>query len=104
MTVSAQFSQYGAYLYAMFQKIKISWDKERMGKRDPGAGKSTSVTYVLASSGQVLRIKKVSGDAGNVSEEACITAIKSSAPYGVWSADMRATLGDEQEITLPFYY
>lgn len=88
----------------MFDKIQLRWDKELLSKPYPGVGKSASVTYILNSSGQVARITSVTGNAGKVGEEVCVTAITASAPYAKWPADMRAALGDEQELTITFYY
>jgi len=32
------------------------------------------------------------------------TAITDRAPYGTWTDDMKAVLGEQQEMTFTFYY
>lgn len=95
---------YKAYLSAMFDKIQFRWEKELENRIYPGAGKSVAVTFIMDASGEIRRIKNVDGDAGKVGEKVCVTAITSDAPYGKWPADMRAALGDEQELTITFIY
>jgi hypothetical protein len=46
----------------------------------------------------------VEGTAGNQAEKACAAAITARAPYGPWTDDMIAVLGEEQELTFVFYY
>jgi len=88
----------------MFDKIQARWEKELLYKQYPGAGKSTCVTFILKSSGEVSEVKSVKNDAGRIGEEAAVDAIIYSAPYPIWSAGMRAVLGGDQELTLTFYY
>lgn len=88
----------------MFDKIQSRWEKELLYKQYPGTGKSTCVAFVLHSSGEVSQVKSVKSDAGRIGEEAAVDAITYSAPYPIWRADMRAVLGDEQEVTITFYY
>lgn len=88
----------------MFDKIQSRWEKELLYKQYPGAGKSTCVTFILKSSGEVSQVKSAKSDAGRIGEEAAVDAITYSAPYPIWSAGMRAALGDEQELTITFNY
>jgi hypothetical protein len=37
-------------------------------------------------------------------ERACMSAITDRAPYGEWTDDMKAVLGEQQEMTFTFYY
>jgi len=96
--------RYSVYWDAMFEKLQFRWENELKSRIYPGAGKHAIITFIMDSSGEIRRIKKIDGNAGKRGEEACVTAIKSAAPYGKWSADMRADLGDEQELTINFYY
>lgn len=93
-----------AYLNAMYEKIQARWENELKSRIYPGAGKRAIITFIMDSSGEIRRIKKVDGNAGKRGEEACVTAITAGGPYGKWPADMRATLGDEQELTITFNY
>ena len=48
--------------------------------------------------------RSVDGTAGNQAEKACTSAITARAPYGPWTDDMIAVLGQSQELTFTFFY
>jgi hypothetical protein len=103
--VSAQFSQYGLYLQKMIESIQIQWERLIIeSKVYPGSGKMVTVKFRMDSQGQISQIVSVEGTAGNQAEGNCTTAITSRAPYGPWTPDMIAVLGESQEMTFSFYY
>ena len=54
--------------------------------------------------GRISEIVSVDGTAGNQAQKGCMAAITARAPYGPWTEDMIAVLGDSQELTFTFYY
>ena len=50
------------------------------------------------------RIVTVDSTANEVATAACISGISDPAPYGPWTDDMKAVLGEKQEMTFTFYY
>ena len=58
----------------------------------------------MDSKGLIARIVNVDSTAKDAAERACMSAITDRAPYGEWTDDMKAVLGEEQEMTFTFYY
>lgn len=104
IAVSAQFSEYGQYLNKMFETIQIQWEELLRGNIYPGPGKHVVVSFRMNKEGGISQILSVEGTAGNFGESACTTAITSRAPYGPWTPDMIAVLGETQDMTITFYY
>jgi len=103
--VSAQFSKYGLYLQKLIDTVQIQWDElNRESKIYPSAGSVVVVTFILNSEGKVSRIVNVDSRATDQAARTCTSAITDRSPYGPWSDDMKALLGDEQELVFSFYY
>ncbi|MDX2186847.1 MAG: hypothetical protein SFV32_07945 [Opitutaceae bacterium] len=102
----ARWSQYGEYLKRLVDSVQIEWERI-LGtmKAYPPPGSSVKVRFRLESTeGFVSEIIEVEGNAGNQGNRACVSAITSRAPYGKWTEDMLAVLGESQELTFTFYY
>lgn len=103
--VDAKWSNYGQYLQKMIDTVQIQWERLLLeSKIYPGAGKQVRVVFRMDKEGQISQIVSVEGTAGTQAERACTTAITSRAPYGTWTDDMIAVLGESQEMTFTFYY
>jgi hypothetical protein len=48
-----------------------------------------------------VSVENTSSEQGKAS---CLSAVTMTAPYGEWTPDMIAMLGDTQDITIRFYY
>lgn len=70
----------------------------------PETGTGVTVTFVLSRKGEITRVISVAGDAGDIAERICVSAITTPAPYDEWTEDMVKVLGTEQEMTFRFYY
>ncbi len=103
--ISAQFSNYGAYIHRMLEVIQIQWDRIIVESRIyPTSGTHVIVKFKMDDKGAISAIVNVEGTAGNQGETSCVSAITSRAPYGEWTDDMKAVLGPSQELTIAFYY
>lgn len=101
----AKWSNYGQYLQKLIEAVQIQWERILIESRVyPTSGTMVTVVFKLNAEGKISRIVKVDGTAGNQAERACTSAITDRAPYGEWTDDMKAVLGDEQELTFTFYY
>mgnify|MGYP001309537599 FL=1 len=101
----AKWSNYGQYLQKLIDTVQIQWERILHESRlYPVNGTSVKVVFVLNSKGEIARIVNVEGTAGQQAEKACASAITSRAPYGPWTDDMLAVLGEEQELTFNFFY
>ncbi|HYD85585.1 MAG TPA: hypothetical protein VEA63_16070, partial [Opitutus sp.] len=101
----AKWSNYGQYLQKLIDTVQIQWERILIESRVyPVNGTSVKVVFVLNAEGAVARIVSVDGTAGNQAEKACASAITSRSPYGPWTEDMIAILGQEQELTFNFFY
>jgi hypothetical protein len=96
---------YGAYLQQLLEAVQTEWERILDGiKAYPGAGTYVSVKFILNSEGRIARIVEVDSHTTEQGSRACASAISNRAPYKPWTDDMKAILGDEQEMTFTFYY
>lgn len=101
----ARWSNYGAYLQKLIETVQIQWERILIESRVyPVGGTHVSVRFRLDKEGKIAEILNVEGTAGEQAKQACISAITSRAPYGPWTEDMIAVLGEQQDMTFTFYY
>jgi hypothetical protein len=101
----AKWSNYGQYLQKMIETVQIQWERILIESRvSPVSGTSVKVVFQMNKEGRISQIVSVEGTAGNQAEKACTSAITARAPYGDWTDDMIAVLGESQELTFTFYY
>jgi hypothetical protein len=101
----ARWSNYGQYLQKMIETVQIQWERIITDSRVyPTSGTSVKVVFKMNTEGRISQIVSVEGTAGNQAEKACASAITARAPYGPWTEDMIAVLGDSQELTFTFFY
>lgn len=102
---SAKWSSYGAYLHKMMEAIQIQWDRILIDSRtEPPSGTSVKIKFTLDSKGKITEIMDVDNNSSEQGKQSCLTAITMTAPYGEWTPDMIAMLGESQELTFVFYY
>ena len=103
--VDAKWSNYGQYLQRMIETVQIQWERILIEwKANPSSGSVVTVKFVMDLDGRIAQIIKVDSTANDTAARACVSAITERAPYGAWTDDMRAVLGDRQEMTFTFYY
>lgn len=103
--IDARWSNYGAYMQRLIDTVQIQWERIIIESKIMTRGASVSVKFVLSADGTIARIVKVDSHAPDEAYSlACVSAITDRAPYGPWTADMKAVLGEEQEMTFTFYY
>jgi hypothetical protein len=87
------FAPYGEYLKRMADAVQTHWDNRlSLGDKYPPPGTEVIVTFVLAADGTIARISDVVSHTSKLGEDAALTALTQSAPFGSWSAEMRAHL------------
>ena len=102
---SAKWSNYGAYLHKMFEAIQIQWDRILIDSRtEPPPGTYVTVKFSMDSKGRITEILDVESTSSEQGKQSCVSAITMTAPYGDWTDDMIAILGNSQELTVRFYY
>ena len=102
---SAKWSSYGAYLHKMMEAIQVQWERILIDSRtEPPSGTWVTVKFTLDKAGKVTDISDVQSTSSEQGRASCVSAITNTAPYGEWSEDMIAVLGDSQELTFRFYY
>lgn len=101
----ARWNNYGAYLQRLIDTVQIQWENILIsGKVYPPSGSTVTVTFILDSEGKIARIVNVENKSSDQAAHACASAITDRAPYGPWTDDMKAMLGEQQEMTFTFYY
>ncbi len=103
--VSAEFSNYGAYLQKMVEIVQAQFDRLNDESRIyPPSGSIVIIKFVINDEGKIARIISVENKATDASARLCTSAITIPSPYGPWTDDMKAMLGKEQELTYEFFY
>jgi len=103
--VDAHFSQFGEYLQRLVETVDMEWNNIlRASAAGPKPSTHVMISFKINSQGEVSEILKVDGDAGEYGTSAALSGIKNRSPYGPWTKDMIAVLGEEQTITFTFYY
>jgi hypothetical protein len=101
----ARWSNYGAYLQRLIETVQIQWEHILSESRVyPTPGSTVEVKFILNSEGAVARIVNVESTATDAASRACMSAITERSPYGKWTDDMLAVLGEQQELTFKFFY
>jgi hypothetical protein len=100
----ARWSNYGEYLQRLIDTVQAEWDNLLNNTNAyPPSGSQVQVTFVLNSAGSV-KFVKVDGNAGDLGQKYCVSAITDRSPFGKWTDDMVAMMGSEQQLTFTFYY
>ena len=103
--VDARWSNYGAYLQRMIDSVQIQWERIVIEqKANPVGGSSVTVKFVMNDEGRIVDIGVENSTANDTATRACVSAITDRMPYGRWTDDMKAVLGDRQQMTFTFYY
>jgi len=104
--VDAFRSNYGEYLQKLVEAVQMQFDKLNDESRSrPAPNSMVQVKFWLGSSGEIARIEKVEGGmAGQQAERISVSSITNSAPYGKWTDDMKAMLGEETPMSFTFFW
>ena len=97
--VEPQWSDFGAYLGAMVERVETRWKSAKETKLRPAA--RTAVTFRLNSKGEIAEVVEAKAPRP-ASEQACFAVIAAVAPFPGWSEPMRRVLGDTQTVILVF--
>ncbi|MFT3780640.1 MAG: hypothetical protein QM790_01405 [Nibricoccus sp.] len=104
-SIDSRWSNYGAYLQRMVDSVQLQFDRLNDESRImPPTGTVVTIKFRMNSEGKIAEIISTDSTGGKQAETICITAITSRAPYGKWTDDMVAMLGESQEMTWKFYY
>jgi len=102
---SAKWSNYGAYLHKMMEAIQMQWDRILIDSHTyPPSGSYVTVKFTMDLHGKITEILDVESTSSEQGKQSCVSAITLTAPYGDWTDDMIAVLGNSQELTFRFYY
>jgi len=107
VAVDAKWSNYGIYLQRMIETVQIEWERILIaGKVYPNSGSYVQVKFIMNSKGEITKIVRVdpTGAPSDAAIRACEAGITARSPYGQWTEDMIAVLGEQQEMTFVFYY
>lgn len=101
----AKWSNYGVYLHKMMEAIQAQWERILIDSNtEPPSGTSVTVRFTLDSKGKITEILQVESTSTEQGKQSCVSAITLTAPYGDWTDDMIAVLGNSQDLTFVFYY
>ena len=100
-----RWSEYGEYLNEMLETIQVTWYRILEESRvSPPRGSHVVVTFKINAKGETDIVKVEDADSGKQGVFSCQNAITYPQPYPKWSQQMIAALGDQQELSLAFYY
>lgn len=96
---------YGQYLQRIIETVQIQWERILIEQRaNPVSGSTVQVRFILDAEGRIARIVNVETTANQVASNACVSAITDRSPYPKWTDDMKAILGEQQELVFTFHY
>lgn len=106
---SALKTAYGEYLARIIETVDTQWEKNILSKLQAGvsyplAGSRVPVTFKLHKDGSITITKLNEPTAGDLWNRVAVDAIAAPAPYGAWTDDMIAILGESTDITFTFFY
>lgn len=105
--LNPRWKNHSDYLQGLMEIIQREWVRQvAEDHSQPLSGSIITIRFLLNSRGEVVRLLGVHDSDGvpPAASVPCIRAINKRAPYGTWSDDMVAELGDQQEVTLSFHY
>jgi hypothetical protein len=101
----SRWSNYGGYLQRMVDAVQMQFDRLNDESRImPPTGTVVTVHFRMNKKGEITEILDSNSTGGSQAESLCKTAITTRAPYGEWTDDMVAMLGESQDFTWRFYY
>ncbi len=107
VAVDAKMSEFGDYLQRMIEAVSAQWNENVAGVTLLSERPSrVKVRFTLDYQGQVsnMRVVDKTPNARILATTLCMDAIQWRSPYDVWTSDMMAILGLQQELTFTFYY
>ncbi len=102
-------TEYGAYLSRIIETVDRQWSnnirtKLQSGFSYPLAGSRVAVKFRLFKNGDVSIITVDGESTDTFWSRVTVDSVAERAPYGPWTDDMIAILGESQEITFTFHY
>lgn len=106
VAIDAQYSQFGAYIARMREAIQQQWYLLATQARYTGADINTNciVEFTLDQKGQITGIQVLHTSASQKGTIITVESIKSRAPYGDWTPDMKQVIGDTWTLRINFFY
>ena len=106
LAIDANFSDFGAYQQRMMEAISAQWNLlgRQYNYTSTDYGTKVVAEYKLNREGQVTDLKIIFTSASRPATLLVQDAILSRAPFGPWTKEMVATLGNEQTIRITFFY
>lgn len=105
LSVNCRFSNYGDYVQRMLEAVQSSWwstiQRSRFETVTQG---SVVVSFRLHRDGTVTEAQILSSDVPRIMALACKDAVMAPAPYDAWRADMVAQFGEQDTVTIHFFY
>ena len=106
VAVDSRFSEFGAYQQRMIEAISRQWNL--LGSAyDLNTAVNTIVVveYSLNKNGELTAISTPFSNSTNTGRGLCEQSILTTAPYGEWTRDMIAALGEQdQQVRITFHY
>ncbi|WP_309400726.1 hypothetical protein [Cerasicoccus maritimus] len=106
ISVDAKFDKFGAYLQRMIEAIDMQWQLMVRSQSTIMAelGSRVVVKYTINQQGEIIGMEVLFSSASRAATAICIEAIQSRSPFGVWTKEMVQTLGEQQSITITYYF
>jgi len=87
------------------EAIQVQWDRILIDSHTyPPSGSYVTVKFTMDLHGKITEILDVESTSSEQGKQSCVSSITLTAPYGDWTDDMIAVLGNSQELTFRFYY
>jgi hypothetical protein len=104
VALDARWDAYAEYIQRMLETVQREWDNILSQSTYPPEGTTVQVKFRMTSDGRISAILDVNSTSTEQGKQACEVAITNPSPYGKWTDEMIAVLGNEQDMTFMFYY
>ncbi len=106
LSINAKFSEFGSYTQQMMDAIQAQWNltARQTNYVSSQYGTYVKVEFTLLPNGHVTNFQILRSTASRPATLLVQDAVISRAPFGEWTKEMLSTLGDQEKVTITFYY
>lgn len=104
--ISSKFSGFGNYEQKMLEAVSKQWNQLAYGFSftPQYSGTRVAVLFTLNQKGEVTACQVINSTASQSATLLCTQAIQSCSPFGTWTKEMTASLGEQQDVRIMFWY
>jgi len=106
LAIDAKFSEFGSYIQQMMDAIQAQWNimARQSNYVSSQYGNYVKVEFYLLPDGHIQDFQVLRSTASRPATLLVQDAVISRAPFGAWTREMLATMGEKEKVSITFYY